>query len=240
MVSKNIDSPKKTKKPKKVCKPKKVEHKSFTVDDIVYFELKGRAAKEHILAFVSINKWPCVSKYAWYLDKNGYPFCYDIGMHLHRFVYTLSFRQKIPSKLYVDHIDRNKLNNTDLNLRLATAQENAFNKTTTNNKKGVRKISDGNYIASITKDGVRREIKNIATEQEAAHIYNMMAEELFGCFAALNIIDDRYKHHDNSDSDSETESDSETDSDSDSHTNKVHYVDNKHYIDLDHCDSNSN
>ena len=182
--------PKKIKKiPKKnkVSTPKEVSHEYFILDDVVYFELKGSSAGCH--AMISMNKWPTVSKYDWYLGKSGYPICYELGkMHLHRLVYSLTLGFYPPSELYVDHIDRNKLNNTDQNLRPATAQENSFNKTTETNKKGVKKISENNYTATIVKNGVRHEIKNIPSETQAANVYNLMAEELFGNFAAPNSV----------------------------------------------------
>ena len=181
--------------PSKVIKPKKqvldneIIHDFFILDDIVYFALKGRGKIEGAYAMVTTNKWEAVSKYEWYLGKAGYPMCYKLGkMQLHRFVFTIIIGEYPPSQLYVDHIDRNKLNNTDNNLRLATPQENSFNKSTESNTKGVKKISENNYTAAIVKDGVRREIKNIPTEKQAAEIYNMMAEELFGSFAAFNKV----------------------------------------------------
>lgn len=179
------------KQPKKRIqkKPAEIEHDFYILDNIAYFALKGRAKADNTFAMVSANKWPLVSRYNWYLGKTGYPTCYELGMvQLHRFVYTHIFGQPIPSIFYVDHIDRNKLNNTDSNLRLATPQENSFNKSTSSNKKGVKKISEGNYTAIIVKNGTKHEIKNIPTEQQAAEVYNLMAEELFGNFAAPNII----------------------------------------------------
>ena len=176
---------------KKVEKIDKTEKKTdfFIVDNNVHFELKGRAKSDHIYAMVSLDKWKYVSKYDWYLGKNGYPMCYSFGkIQLHRFVYYYVLEQKPPSDLYIDHIDHNKLNNTDENLRLATPQENSFNKSTSSNTKGVKKISENNYSASITKDGKKHEIKNIPTEEQAAETYNFMAEELFGHFAAMNKI----------------------------------------------------
>lgn len=168
-----------------------VEHEECYTDgkDVIYFALKGRAKKEGLFASVSMNKWDLVKKYEWYLGKSGYPVCYTLHkMQLHRFIFQSIYEGSIPSNIFVDHIDRNKLNNTDENLRLATPQENSFNKTTKSNTKGVRKISDNNYTASITKNGTKHEIKNIETAEEAANIYNMMAEELFGEFSAFNRI----------------------------------------------------
>ena len=164
------------------------KHDFYIFDDIVFFALKGSAANTY--AMVSVDKWPVVSKYDWYLSKSGYPMSYQIGkMQLHRYVYTHILNESLPQKFYVDHIDRNKLNNTNNNLRLATPQENSFNKSSTSNKKGVRKVSENNYTASITKDGKRHEIKNIPTESQAAEMYNIMAEELFGVFASVNNLD---------------------------------------------------
>lgn len=169
-----------------MSKTKENRHDFYILDDIVNFKLKGTTTA---YAMVSMNKWFYVSQYDWYLGKAGYPICYQLGQQtLHRFVYTYVLGRKPPIDLYVDHSDRNKLNNTDENLRLATPQENSFNKTTKSNTKGVKYISANNYTASITKSGIKREIKNIQTEADAVECYNMMAEELFGDFAALNIL----------------------------------------------------
>lgn len=178
---------KKIKKERKQKKPKEKDDEYFIFEDTVMFKLQGSTSA---YAIVSLNKWEYVNKYEWYLGKAGYPLCYKlVKMTLHRFIFTYILGQSPPSELYVDHIDRNKLNNTNQNLRLATPQENSFNKTTTSNLKGVKKISENNYTASITKDGIKHEMKNIQTETEAKNCYNMMAEELFGSFAALNNID---------------------------------------------------
>lgn len=166
-----------------------ISYDYFINDDIVYFELHGRGKIKGIRAMVSLDKWPVVCKYKWYLSKTGYVYCFNMNrIHLHRFIYFLILGEKPYDGFYIDHIDRNPLNNTDENLRLATPQENSFNKSTKSNTKGVRKISENNYTASITKDGIKREIKNIQSEKQAAEIYNMMAEELFGDFASKNKI----------------------------------------------------
>ena len=184
------NKPKKQRKPRKKKETVNKEYDFYILDNVVYFELKGRCVGTGTYAFVSENKWHLVSRHQWYLGKSGYPVCYELGnMQLHRFVYTYILGEYPPSNMYVDHIDHNKLNNCDSNLRLATPQENSFNKSTKSNKKGVRKISEGNYSATVVKDGKRHVIKDIPTEDQAAEIYNAMAEELFGSFAAPNVVD---------------------------------------------------
>lgn len=181
----------KSAKPPKQIKPKSMPQDNqefFIMDDVVYFELKGHAKDTHMVT-VSIDKWDYVSKYNWYLGKSGYPMSYDLGkMQLHRFVYSYILGSYPPSNMFVDHIDRNKLNNTNNNLRLATPQQNSFNKSTKTNKKGITKISDSNYTATIVKDGKRYQIKNCPTEKHAAEMYNVMSEELHGEFSAPNDL----------------------------------------------------
>lgn len=162
----------------------------FQQDDVIYFKLNGRGLVNEIYAIVSVDKWPMVSKHKWYLGKSGYPICYELHkMSLHRFIFHLILGQKPPSNLYIDHIDRNKLNNTNGNLRLATPQENSFNRTTKTNKKGVKK-SGGKYSTTITKDGITYSMDDIETEEEAIKMYNFLAEEFFGDFAAKNDVHD--------------------------------------------------
>lgn len=68
----------------------------------------------------------------WYLSINDYPICYQLGkMQPHRFILTYILGECPPFQLYVNHIDRNKLNNTDANLRLV----NSFNRTTKSNQR---------------------------------------------------------------------------------------------------------
>lgn len=162
------------------------KHNFYILDDVLYLELKGRAKGTY--AMISPDKWHLVSKYDWYLSKSGYPTSYQPKINLHRLIYTAIFGQYPPSEMHVDHIDRNKLNNTNQNLRLVTPQENSFNKSTKTNKKGVRKISENNYSSVVVKDGIKHEIKNIKSAEEAAEIYNMMSEELFGVFSAPNNV----------------------------------------------------
>jgi hypothetical protein len=96
-------------------------------------------------------------------------------------------------KYYVDHVNRDKLDATDQNLRLATPAENSYNKTSTNTiidpytSKPLHhiKLKKSGYEITINKDGNLNKIGKIKTLEEAKDIYNMMALELFGEYAVL-------------------------------------------------------
>ena len=97
----------------------------------------------------------------------------------------------------IDHINRNKLDNRLENLRVITCKENSYNRTKNKNSnnlyKGVYKRGN-KFVASISKDGIKKEITGFETEEEAATVYDMMAQELFGEFAGLNFPDNLVKN----------------------------------------------
>ena len=153
----------------------------------VKIELLGRGKElENNCFLISTSCLQKVIRHNWYLDSNGYPMTYTgRSKTLHKNL--LGKQQK---GFVIDHINRNKLDNRLENLRVITSRENSYNRTkssTSNNKyKGVIKRNN-KYVASITKDGIRREIGGFDNEEDAAKTYDMMAQELFGEFAGLNF-----------------------------------------------------
>ena len=98
-----------------------------------------------------------------------------------------------PSFRCVDHIDRDRSNNTLSNLRWVSNSYNQANRTKSLYKssqyKGVRWRKDRNtWRVKITKDGIEHYVGNFKNEIEAARAYNAKALELFGEHALLNDI----------------------------------------------------
>lgn len=99
---------------------------------------------------------------------------------------------KPPKDMFVDHINRDPLDNRRSNLRIVTPQENAFNTGSTlgstSKLKGVSwDSSKGKWLAQI---GFKR--KNIFLgrtdcEKEAGILYDKKAKELYGEYAKLNF-----------------------------------------------------
>lgn len=185
-----------------------------TDDDNEYFdyaqiELLGNHARDaaangdcdHIM-LISRSDLNLVMNFQWYLNASGYPATYgsiDSGgvrcsapYPMHQFLHP-----ECPEGYVVDHINRNRLDNRRENLRIITAKQNSYNRKKPKNSKsrykGVRQQTKtpGNikYKASISKDGKTYEIKDCATEKEAALAYDAMAEELFGIYAGKNFAD---------------------------------------------------
>jgi hypothetical protein len=154
-------------------------------------------------AKVSYNKKTIIGQHKWYLGKDGYPFAFIKGSRvpLHRYVWYLNtgmwYNQYLENgqikKLYVDHVNRDKLDATDENFRLATPAENSYNKTSkstiidpSNNQPLHHiKLKKSGYEVCVNKDGLTNKINKIATLEEAKQIYNLMAQEMFGPYAVL-------------------------------------------------------
>lgn len=90
--------------------------------------------------------------YRWTLRTDGYVSARKNGkgVKLHRFI------ARTPKGRHTDHINRNKLDNRKLNLRICTQSENNKNKNTyVTNKSGKRGVTlrdDGKYHVAITYD----------------------------------------------------------------------------------------
>ncbi len=155
-------------------------------------------------AKVSANKRVHIEKIKWYLGKDNYPYGFIDGARvpLHRYIHYLNtgnwYNEYIgidgqTKKYYVDHVNRDKLDATDENLRLATPAENSYNKTSkstiidpyTSKPLHHIKLKKSGYEISINKDGKIHKINKIKSLEEAKEIYNLMALELFGDYAVL-------------------------------------------------------
>jgi hypothetical protein len=166
--------------------------------DYIQVKLFGNYANEvnaHML--ISINSLD-ILKYKWYLGKHGYPITYQscdktqqfgIGIKLHQMLLGYLLHLNNSDKMVIDHINRNKLDNRIENLRICSPKQNSYNTSKRNGKyKGVKKQGKtGKWIASISKDCNKYQIKDIASEKEAAYMYDMLAESFFGEYAGKNF-----------------------------------------------------
>lgn len=98
-----------------------------------------------------------------------------------------------PDNVRVDHIDNDSLNNTRVNLRFCSNQENAFNQgLAKNNKSGYRGVSwHKNHKRCYANIRINNKLKFLGSFQDskdAASIYNLAAKKYFGEFAWLNKL----------------------------------------------------
>ncbi len=96
----------------------------------------------------------------------------------------------IMGRNWIDHKDRNGLNNTRENLRHSCQTTNSRNRKHRKSKSGfcgVEKNNNGTFRARIKVDGKFKTIGN-GTALECAKMYNDAALLLYGEFASLNVI----------------------------------------------------
>ena len=149
-----------------------------------------------LVAMVGDDDFDLVNQYNWFTYKSTNTYyaitnIYIDGIRkkikMHRFIMNPE-----PGKL-VDHKDRNGLNNQRSNLRLATNNQNAFNrdvhKDSSNEYKGVH-LERKKFRARIKHKGKYLHLGNFNTAIEAAQAYNEAALKYHGEFAKLNSIID--------------------------------------------------
>jgi hypothetical protein len=109
----------------------------------------------------------------------------DRNIYLHRFLLNN------PDGFFVDHINRNTLDNRRCNLRVCDNSQNSMNKIkkkSKSNYKGVYQRNDTKkYEASICVRGKRIKLGCYENEDQAAIAYNMASIAHHGEFSNINI-----------------------------------------------------
>ena len=97
-------------------------------------------------------------------------------------------------EIYIDHIDRDKLNNQKSNLRIATPHQSSFNRERSRNStgyKGVFEIRENIFRSAISYERKFIYLGAFTSSEDAARAYDKKAKELFGEFASLNFPSDK-------------------------------------------------
>jgi hypothetical protein len=153
-----------------------------------------------LFAIVSPEDYDRLAAYKWHSARHGRTIYAQTGtgsakagkrkrhlMMMHRIVMS------VEDERFVDHQNHNGLDNRRSNLRIATWEENCWNKRKRNTKsssiyKGIMWDKRRNtWQAMIGYKGKKIFIGYFADEQEAARAYDAKAKELYGQFAALNF-----------------------------------------------------
>jgi hypothetical protein len=139
-------------------------------------------------AIVDDKNYERLCQHQWYLHESGYVWRY------HGNEYTFMHHDVIgypPDGLHTDHINRNKFDNYESNLRFITRSVSMQNRDEWN-KWGLRGVTqqrnNRNWIAKIQFNGKRIYLGTFKTKEEAARAYDKMALTLYGQDAALNYV----------------------------------------------------
>ena len=140
-------------------------------------------------ALVDDDDFDELMKYKWHVSRNGYAvrnlprkLAKSGTTLMHRFIFCATNINK-----QIDHVNGNKLDNTRSNLRVATNQQNSFNRGRQhNNKSGFKGVcwDDGvrKWRASIRLDGFQNYLGIYDDKESAYSAYMAAAKRCHGEF----------------------------------------------------------
>lgn len=146
-------------------------------------------------ALVDNRDYPALNQHKWYQNYQGYAVrgFYKNGkrqsiIRMHRVI------MDTPTGFVTDHINHDTLDNRRSNLRICTHAENIANSRPRKTPKS--SLFKGVYIdkrrntwnVELKFNNKRHRFSGFASEKEAALFYNIKAKEIFGKYAALNVI----------------------------------------------------
>jgi hypothetical protein len=130
-----------------------------------------------------------VSKHVWHQDTQGYARAMVKIEKRWRLVRLHRFLMAPPARLFVDHIDGDRLNNQRLNLRLCSPAQSAKNTKArggTSRFKGVCWHRGAKkWMAQIQVDRVNHHLGLFIAEEDAATAYRQAALKMHGNFARI-------------------------------------------------------
>jgi len=143
-------------------------------------------------AIVDYDDYERLSKHKWYTAKNKEKFYarrkeHGVVIYLHREVLGIT-----DSKVIIDHINMDGLDNRKSNLRISNHSQNALNTTLRkDNKSGYRGVSyhikDKKWVASIRTNNIRKHIGEFDSKEIAAMFYDYEAIKAYGDDAYRNF-----------------------------------------------------
>jgi len=159
--------------------------------------LNGKHGKNKF-ALVDDDKYPELVKYRWHCSHTGYARRTVVHTNSDKSKkYECIFMHKCllnaPDKKFIDHKNRNTLDNRIENLRICTPQENSRNRAVSivnpSGYKGVFYRKDRNiYYSMIQINGKQKYLGYFKKAIRAAKAYNDAAIKYYKEFAFLNII----------------------------------------------------